>query len=67
MLQLFRLLRPHGALFTAVDPDQGMETLVKFVKERAQKYPERYAHWYIDGGQADAACDTRQGIHSDFL
>jgi hypothetical protein len=59
---LFRLLRPHGALFTAVEPDQGMETLVKFVKERAQKYPERYAHWYIDGGKADADCGTQQGI-----
>lgn len=59
---VFRLLRPHGALFTSVEPNRGMETLVEFVKERAQKYPERYAHWYIDGGKAEAACGTRQGI-----
>lgn len=59
---LFRLLRPHGALFTAVEPNQGMETLVKFLKNRAQKYPERYAHWYIDGGKADSTCGAQQGI-----
>lgn len=59
---LFRLLRPQGALFTAVQPDQGMETLVKFVNERAQNCPGQYAHWYIDGGQADATCGAQQGI-----
>jgi hypothetical protein len=59
---LFRLLRPHGVLFTAVQPDQGLETLVRFVNARAQKYPEQYAHWYIDGGQADATCGAPQGI-----
>ncbi len=59
---LFRLLRPHGALFTAVQPDHGMETLVKFVNERAQKYPEKYAHWYIDGGRADTSCGAEQGV-----
>lgn len=59
---LFRSLRPHGALFTAVEPDHGLETLIQFVKERAQKHPELYAHWYIDGGKADATCGTQQGI-----
>jgi hypothetical protein len=59
---LFRKLRPHGALFTRVEPGGGMETLIKFVNERAQKCPEKYAHWYIDGGQADARCGTQQGI-----
>jgi hypothetical protein len=61
-VSLFRLLRPQGALFTAVQPDQGMETLIKFVNERAQKCPGQYAHWYIDGGQADATCGAQQGI-----
>jgi hypothetical protein len=61
-LSLFRMLRPHGVLFTAVQPDHGLETLVKFVNDRAQKYPERYAHWYIDGGQANIHCGAPQGI-----
>src|SRR5665213_310626 len=59
---LFRLLRPQGALFTAVQPDHGMETLVKFVNERAHEYPEQYAHWYIEGGKADPACGAQQGV-----
>ena len=59
---LFRLLRPSGALFTAVQPDHGMETLVEFVNERAQKSPEPYAHWYIDGGKADPTCGVQQGV-----
>jgi hypothetical protein len=61
-ISLFRLLRPHGALFTAVQPDHGIKTLVEFVNERALKSPEPYAHWYIDGGQADPTCGAQQGI-----
>ncbi len=59
---LFRQLRPHGTMFTAVQPNHGVETLLNFVNQRAQKHPEKYAHWYIDGGQADAACGAQQGI-----
>lgn len=61
-VSLFRLLRPHGALFTNAEPGGGMETLIRFVNERAQKRPEKYAHWYIDGRHADASCGARQGI-----
>lgn len=61
-ISLFRLLRRHGVLFTSVQPDHGLETLIKFVNERAQKRLEQYAHWYIDGGQADATCGAQQGI-----
>lgn len=59
---LFRTLRPHGVLFTNVEPGGGMETLIKFINERAQKCPEKDAHWYIDGGYADASCGAQQGI-----
>ncbi len=59
---LFRLLRPHGALFTAVQPDHGLETLLEFLIGRAKKYPEQYAHWYIDGGRANPSCNVKQGI-----
>jgi hypothetical protein len=59
---VFRRLRPHGALFTNVQPDGGLETLCNFINERAQKHPAPYAHWYIDGGKADAASGAKQGI-----
>jgi hypothetical protein len=59
---LFRMLRPHGALFTNVEPGGGMETLIEFINERAQKFPEKYAHWYIDGGHAEPACGAQQGV-----
>ena len=59
---LFRMLRPQGALFTAVRPDRGWETLLDFVIGRAGKHPEPYAHWYIDGGLAEPSCGVQQGI-----
>lgn len=49
---LFRKLRPHGAYFSNVVPDDGLNTLLKAVGARAKAHPERYAHWYIDGGTA---------------
>lgn len=61
-LSLFRLLRPHGTFFSAVQANHGLETLIQFVNARAQKYPESYAHWYIDGGKPDPTCGPQQGI-----
>jgi len=48
---LFRKLRPHGALYTRVDPKNGLETLLEFAAKRAKEHPVPYGHWYIDGGQ----------------
>jgi hypothetical protein len=48
---LFRQLRPHGALYTNVDPQGGLESLLEFTANRSKAHPEKYAHWYIDGGQ----------------
>lgn len=59
---LFRQLRPHGAIFTAVQPEQGLAMLINFVNARARKHPTRYAHWYIDGGKPEPACGPQQGI-----
>ena len=61
-LALFSFLRPHGTLFTAVQPANGWATLVQFVNARAATHPQEYAHWYIDGGVADPLCGTRQGV-----
>ena len=49
--QLFRKLRPHGAYFKNVKPDNGLSHLLDAVAARAKAHPAAYAHWYIDGGQ----------------
>jgi len=51
---LFRKLRAHGAYFSGVKPDNGLELLLSVVAARAKEHPLPYAHWYIDGGQAVA-------------
>jgi hypothetical protein len=49
---LFRKLRPHGASFSGIKPENGLRILLDFVTERAKAHPAPFAHWYIDGGQA---------------
>jgi hypothetical protein len=53
---LFRRLRPHGAYFSHVQPQNGLQLLLEAVAKRAKAHPAAHAHWYIDGGQA-AECD----------
>jgi len=48
---LFRKLRPHGAYFTKVKPENGLPQLLEAVAARSKAHPIPYAHWYIDGGQ----------------
>ena len=48
---LFRKLRPHGAYFAKVKPENGLPQLLEAVAARAKAHPIPYAHWYIDGGQ----------------
>jgi len=54
---LFRKLRPHGALYTNVNPEGGLDTLLEFVASRAKAHPAKYGHWYVDGGQENP-CDS---------
>src|ERR1700732_967279 len=54
---LFRKLRAHGAYFSNVKPENGLELLLKLVAARAKAHPAPYGHWYIDGGEA-AKCDA---------
>jgi len=49
---LFRKLRPHGAYFSHVNPENGLNVLLDVVADRARKHPGDYLHWYVDGGQA---------------
>jgi hypothetical protein len=49
---LFRKLRPHGAYFSRVKPETGLEQLLGAVAARAKTHPLPFGHWYVDGGQA---------------
>jgi len=49
---LFRKLRPHGAYFTRVKPDNGLKLLLDAVSTRAKLHAAPFSHWYIDGGDA---------------
>jgi hypothetical protein len=48
---LFRKLRAHGAYFSHVKPENGLEQLLNAVAARAKAHPAAYGHWYVDGGQ----------------
>jgi hypothetical protein len=50
--ELFRKLRPHGAYFTGVNPENGLAQLLDALNARAAAHAISYAHWYVDGGQA---------------
>jgi hypothetical protein len=58
---LFRYLKPHGMLFTQLDPSGALETLFDELRTRAHRTPLKYGHWYIDGGEPQSAVaeDTR--------
>lgn len=47
---LFRKLRPHGAYFSRVSPEDGLRALLDTLAARAKEPSAQYAHWYIDGG-----------------
>ena len=49
--QLFRDLREHGTFFSHINPENGIQQLMKVVSARAQAHPVPYAHWYVEGGQ----------------
>ena len=64
---LFRKLRPHGAYFTNISPNNGLQQLLDAAATRAKSHPAPYAHWYIDGGGAAAhdsslTCVSYQGL-----
>jgi hypothetical protein len=66
---LFRKLRSHGAYFTRVKPENGIEQILSAVSARAAAHPAAYAHWYVDGGkEADhdpaLTCVSYNGLES---
>ena len=56
-MPLFRKLRPYGIHFTNVEPKDGRSLLLDEIASRASKFPEPFAHWYIDGADAAGASD----------
>ena len=53
---LFRKLRAHGAYYSHINPENGLQYLLEAVAARAKAHPVPYGHWYIDGGES-AECD----------
>lgn len=47
---LFRKLRPHGVLISAVDATDAWASILQSVADRARRNPADYGHWYIEGG-----------------
>lgn len=47
---VFRKLRPHGAYFSHVRPENGLKVILHEVGARAKAHPVAFGHWYIDGG-----------------
>lgn len=47
---LFRKLRNRGTFFSNIQAAGALDQIFDFVRQRAGKYPEPYAHWYIEGG-----------------
>jgi hypothetical protein len=52
-ITLFEKLRPHGTVFTQVDSSNALTCARTTLQLRAQERPQRYAHWWIDGGTPD--------------
>jgi hypothetical protein len=48
---LFRNLREHGTYFSHINPENGVQQLLKAAAARAQAYSLPYGHWYVEGGQ----------------
>lgn len=48
---LFRNLRAHGTYFSQINPENGVQDLLRAAATRAQIHPLPYAHWYVEGGQ----------------
>jgi hypothetical protein len=66
---LFYKLRAHGAYFSRVNPDSGLELLLNAIGKRAQDHPLPYGHWYIDGGSPgehapELTCVSYQGLET---
>lgn len=53
---LFRNLRRQGVYYSGVKPDNGLAAILQAARSRAAARPQPFAHWYIDGDQAAAAC-----------
>jgi len=64
---LFRRLRSHGAYYTRVNPDGGVQSLLDFAATRAKSHKIPYAHWYVDGGQAAGYDSTLVGVSYEKL
>ena len=56
----FRKLRPYGAFFHRVKPENGVDIILAHASARARQSPQPFAHWYIDGGTPAPAVNLTQ-------
>jgi hypothetical protein len=59
---VFKRLKPHGCLFTAVQPEGGFGQALDHLRRRAARYPVEYGHWYIEGGASAEGYGREAGI-----
>ncbi len=59
---LFEKLCPLGTYFSNVNPDGGLRQLLEAASARAEAHPAPYAHWYVDGGVAEASSAQLTGV-----
>jgi len=64
---LFKSLRKHGTYFTNLSPQDGLASLIRTLEERAEKHPEPFAHWYVDGGTPEAHSELLTSVSYDAL
>ncbi len=55
---LFRKLRPYGVYYSAIQPTNGRESLVRALTARANAHPMAYGHWCVDGGEPNEPVAT---------
>jgi hypothetical protein len=55
---LFRKLRPYGVYYSAIQPANGRESLMRALSARASAHAIPYGHWYVDGGEPDEPVAT---------
>jgi hypothetical protein len=56
---LFEQLKQHGTYFSQVDPRDGLKHVMDAVSAEAAAKSTPYAHWYVDGGEADGKMQAR--------
>jgi hypothetical protein len=64
---LFRKLAPHGTVFSNIDPTNGVDAVFAEAADRSRRYPLKYGHWYIEGGEPRAASELTTICYRELI